>query len=141
MSCPELNVALFKYYVNNSNSQNNYITDWIIVNFGVRNPQIKSIQLFSSNIKICPKLDFKLRQLHKFLYEPNHNPGCNAFLELENGNFKKAFCITLVFNYYILIFQFFFLTLPPSYCRALQRFCKHLNVTFSLITVRFSSLS
>ena len=60
---------MFSYLVNNPNSQNNDITDWIIVNFGIRNPQIiKSIPLFSSNTKKCPKLNFKLRELHNFIY-------------------------------------------------------------------------
>ena len=57
------------YFVYNPNSQNNDITHWIIVNFGISNPQIiKSIPLLVPIQNCVRKLHFKLRQLHNFLH-------------------------------------------------------------------------
>ena len=62
--------------------QNSDITDWIIVIFHIRNPQIlKSIPLIIPNM--YPKTKFwtsATSQLSPccFSTEPNHSPGCNA---------------------------------------------------------------
>ena len=48
-----------QFFVNNPNPQNNDLTDWIIVNFGIRNPHIiKPIPLLSLDTKMCPKTKF-----------------------------------------------------------------------------------
>ena len=73
-----------QYFVNNPNSQNKDITDWIIVNFGICNPQIiNPIPLLNSNTKMCPKTKFKTSATSQlslccFSTEPNHSPGCNT---------------------------------------------------------------